>query len=69
MNDKQVIKNIIEKSYIEIMIMFLNDNWFRTKMNLNLTTHNVQEKIRNDLKLLHKKFDIHKKSNKSKKSR
>tara|TARA_Y100000389_G_C17452682_1_gene515939 strand:- start:1445 stop:1642 length:198 start_codon:yes stop_codon:yes gene_type:complete len=60
MVEKQILQKNMEKSYIEIMLLFSKDKWFSSKMKCSDSIF-VQEKVRTDLKLLHKKFNIHRK--------
>ena len=49
-------KKCIKKSYIEFMVKLWDDPWFRLRYNKYLIS-----KIRNDLKLLHKKKNMFRK--------
>lgn len=53
-------KKCIKKSYIELMVLVLNDPWFRLRYNISEDKFLIS-KIRNDLKLLHKKKNIFRK--------
>jgi len=51
-------KKCIKKSYIELMVLVLNDPWFRLRYNISKDKFLIS-KIRNDLKLLHKKKNMY----------
>ena len=53
-------KLCIKTSYIEVMVLVLDDPWFRLRYNISKDKF-LLSKIRNDLKLLHKKKNMFRK--------
>ena len=53
-------KLCIKTSYIELMVLVLDDPWFRLRYNISEDKLLIS-KIRNDLRLLHKKKNMFRK--------